>query len=123
MALFQPGQSGNPGGRPKKARPIIELARRYDTEAIELLAEAMRSKAAPWAVRVHAAEVILERGHGKAPQVIQIADDTEALTDDELRASAAEHLAAWCAGRSDAAEAGAGDAPESDPAELSGVVH
>ena len=35
---FRPGQSGNPGGRPKVVGELQELARRYTPEVIEELA-------------------------------------------------------------------------------------
>ena len=38
---FAPGQSGNPGGRPKDEYRVAELARSYTVEAIETLADLM----------------------------------------------------------------------------------
>src|SRR5207244_11467027 len=35
---FQPGQSGNPGGRPKEDAPVRDLARQHTAEAIRKLA-------------------------------------------------------------------------------------
>ena len=40
---FPKGQSGNPGGRPRDEQKVAELARSYTREAIETLAELMRS--------------------------------------------------------------------------------
>ena len=39
---FAPGQSGNPGGRPKDEHRVAELARSYTLEAIDTLVELMR---------------------------------------------------------------------------------
>ena len=39
---FAPGQSGNPGGRPKDEHRVVELARSYTLEAIDTLVELMR---------------------------------------------------------------------------------
>lgn len=36
---WKPGQSGNPGGRPKEEREVIALARENSKRAIERLAE------------------------------------------------------------------------------------
>jgi hypothetical protein len=69
---------------------VAKLARIYTVEAIETLAKIMRNDKATDAARVNAANIILDRGHGKAPQTININRDTNLrdLTDDELLAIA-----------------------------------
>ena len=80
---FKPGQSGNPGGRPKvklaDGRTLTDLAREFTSEAVETLAEVMRDKQAPAAARVAAADKILNRGWGQAPQTISITEEPNAL--------------------------------------------
>lgn len=68
---FQPGKSGNPGGRPKlpeDVKHVRELAREYTVQAVETLVDVMDKGG--HAARVAAANAILERGWGKAEQPI-----------------------------------------------------
>ena len=62
---FAPGQSGNPGGRPKDEHRVAELARSYTLEAIDTLVELMRHGKDD-RVRGTAAQALLDRGWGKA---------------------------------------------------------
>ena len=78
-ASFKPGQSGNPGGRPKLVAEVRDLARQHTEEAISTLANIMRDEKAPPAARVSAAETILSRGWGKAPQEIRQTTEPEEL--------------------------------------------
>lgn len=67
---FQPGKSGNPGGRPKIPAEVRELARALTMEAIETHAEIMRDKEAPPAARAASANAILDRALGKPTQPV-----------------------------------------------------
>ena len=71
---FQPGQSGNPGGRPKGESRVREAARAQTEAALDVLVAAMADEDAR--VRIKAAEVLLDRGWGKPPQ--SIGQDAEA---------------------------------------------
>ena len=84
---FVKGRSGNPGGRPRIPESVREAARAHTAVAIATLAEVMNDKQQTGAARVAAADKILDRGWGKAPQ--HIAADyssVENLTDAELDA-------------------------------------
>ena len=76
MARFLPGESGNPGGRPKVVAEVQALARKHTADAISTLAKIMRDTKAPPAARVSAASVILDRGYGKAVQSIETNEGT-----------------------------------------------
>lgn len=60
------GQSGNPGGRPKGEREVIELAREASPRAIGRLIELVESK--DERVGIAAANSVLERAFGKPTQ-------------------------------------------------------
>lgn len=68
---FKPGQSGNPGGRPKAIYNLTAEARRHTIEAVRTLLRLMRN-AKSESVRLGAAEAILSRGWGKPIQALQI---------------------------------------------------
>jgi hypothetical protein len=61
---FKPGQSGNPGGKPKGYAEMREAARAYTDEALETLVRNLKSKT----LGVQAAVAILNRGWGMPSQ-------------------------------------------------------
>ena len=68
---------------------VREMARTRTKEAVDLLTEAMNSDKAPWSARVMAAQGLLDRGWGKAPQTIEVElTPYEALTLDQRQAFA-----------------------------------
>ena len=90
---FQPGQSGNPGGRPREVGHVRELARQRTEKAVETLATIMEDTKAPASARVTAAQALLDRGWGRAPQTLNVgspSEDIKDLTDEELEARLAE---------------------------------
>jgi hypothetical protein len=66
---FLPGQSGNPGGRPKGYVEVRELAREHTAEAIEKLVAVMRKGESEQA-QILAANSLLDRGWGRPTQPI-----------------------------------------------------
>jgi hypothetical protein len=92
---FRPGQSGNPSGRPKRpatiaARKIFadvaDAARELTVDPINTLADIMKNPNAPAAARISAAQALLDRGHGKPPQAIEVGaqPDLSHLSDEDL---------------------------------------
>jgi hypothetical protein len=70
---FQPGQSGNPGGRPKLDPELIAFARQHGREALATAVEIMRSPKSSDAVRLRAIELILDRGWGTPVSAVAVA--------------------------------------------------
>jgi hypothetical protein len=58
------GQSGNPGGRPRVAGEVCDLARRHGAETIQRFVALMRSSNESVAVR--APEALLDRAYGRS---------------------------------------------------------
>jgi hypothetical protein len=68
VARFEKGKSGNPGGRPKLANDVRDLARAHTIDAINALVTWMKSTD-PRA-SVPASQALLDRGWGKPTQTI-----------------------------------------------------
>jgi hypothetical protein len=88
---FKPGQSGNPGGRAKQTPGLLALARAETVEAFNTIVAIMKDKGAPKQARLLAANLVLERGHGKAVSMVDMhiedhRDDIRQFSDDELQA-------------------------------------
>ncbi len=69
---WQPGKSGNPGGRPKEYREVVRLAREHTEDSILTLGRILRSRKAGALARIRAAEALLDRGWGRAPQKLTV---------------------------------------------------
>lgn len=70
---FKPGQSGNPGGRPKGVG--LSIRAKFGEDGHKLIAVLERYalgkvKKCTHRDRLHAIEVLLDRGWGKPPQVV-----------------------------------------------------
>ena len=74
MSKFAPGQSGNPGGRPKSAH-LSELARAETDACIATLVRIRDSAKAPAAARIAAARELLDRAYGRASQSVALGQD------------------------------------------------
>lgn len=100
-----PGQSPNPGGRPKTAFAVRELARERTERALQALDDALEAtkliglagiEVPDHDVRIKAATALLERGYGKPVQEVTGIDGAplfggaKTLSDEELVAKAAE---------------------------------
>lgn len=64
---FKPGQSGNPGGKPRELASIQALARKHDRAAVEKLAHLMEH-AESQKDQASCAIALLDRGHGRPAQ-------------------------------------------------------
>jgi hypothetical protein len=65
VGKFIKGVSGNPGGRPRVAGHVRELARKHTAGALRTLAEIMEDSTAPAQARIVAACALLDRAYGK----------------------------------------------------------
>lgn len=69
--VFKPGQSGNPGGRPKEEMAVKALAREQGPRAIAKLVEIMDNAWLFPALQLQAAVALLDRGFGKPKQEVE----------------------------------------------------
>jgi hypothetical protein len=88
---FKPGQSGNPGGRPKAIVDVAAAARDFTLEGIEILKAIARREDATDTARTSAVKELLDRAWGKAPQTLDLRKqlNLDEMTDAELAAIAA----------------------------------
>ena len=89
---FKPGESGNPGGRPKIVGEVQELARKATPMAIKTLERIAGDQKAPPAAQVSAATALLDRAWGRPAQALDVSLNRkthEEMTDAELLAVAA----------------------------------
>ena len=78
---FKPGQSGNPGGRPKEIGHVKELAREHTVAAVKTLAEIMGNIEEPAAARARAAEALLNRAWGTPESTANVNLSSEPTTE------------------------------------------
>lgn len=69
---FKKGESGNPTGRSKVSYAIVDEAQKHAEKAIKSLVRVLDDDEAPAAAKVSAANSILDRAYGKAPQAIDL---------------------------------------------------
>ena len=77
---FVKGKSGNPGGRKRQSTEFKAACEELTISALNVLKEIMLDPAQPAAARIKAAEVIIDRAYGKAPQALEIDQADAAIT-------------------------------------------
>lgn len=77
---FKKGQTGNPGGKPKVDVGLKEAAKSHTMRALETLVDIMENGKRD-SDRLAAASIILDRGHGKATQHVDVSGDNSSLVD------------------------------------------
>ena len=91
-SAWGPGHSGNPGGRPKVAAEVRDLAREHGDSAMKRLVALMDSRNP--AIALRAAEAVLDRGYGRPLQAMKLTEDPpekpktldlQKLTDEEFK--------------------------------------
>lgn len=75
--MFKPGQSGNPGGRPKKAVDLAAKASQFDDELLAMLVGIVRDKKASRKDKMDAAKILFDRGFGRPSQSVMLQGDPE----------------------------------------------
>ena len=66
--LYKPGQSGNPGGRPRGLMEHVRRQTKDGREIIAILLDILRNKKSAPEHRIQAARELLNRGFGRVPE-------------------------------------------------------
>ncbi len=72
---FRPGESGNPGGRPRAVAAIRDLVQAKGPDLVERLMTMALADETEDRVRIEAIKVLLDRGYGRPPQPITGEDE------------------------------------------------
>lgn len=71
-ALWKPGQSGNPGGRPKDLRIIKNFAKSKSMDVMRMLYDIAMDTTQKAVSRIAAGDILLNRGYGKVSQEVVV---------------------------------------------------
>lgn len=90
--LWKPGQSGNPGGRPKKVHELAIRASQYTDAVFEQFEDMLKNPLTRDETRLAICRELLDRGFGRPAQGLSIYGDKDkdpvqvALTAEQFRA-------------------------------------
>jgi hypothetical protein len=70
--LFKPGQTGNPGGRPKGLAALVREQTADGADLVAFLVRAVHNKRLPMRIRLEACAQLLDRCYGKALQQTEL---------------------------------------------------
>ena len=80
---FKKGESGNPAGSKPRDPELQALAREYSVPALRRIISIMESPETENDTALRAAGMIIDRGYGKAAQVVKV-ERCDVMTDAEL---------------------------------------
>lgn len=98
---WQPGQSGNPAGRPKAVRELLDLARRGVPSAFAFAFKLLQDEREASRDRLEAAKFIVAYGLGAPPKQPH-ADELDEMPTEELKRQVLERLTLEFADRKNA---------------------
>ena len=84
--LFQPGQSGNPSGRPKRTKEekdALNEVRKLAPKAVERLKQILEDSTVSKAILLKAIEIVFDRTYGKPEASVKVTSVQETLQESE----------------------------------------